>query len=440
VAPSSADPRASLAPSAGRLSHEAASPQPARPVAPDPLPLVVQATSLLLLNAETTERTILAGTRLARALGHRAAVFPRWDELIVRIEGGQGSSAQIALVAPVAVDMHKVHETERVVDAISRGELSPEEGRSAFTRISALPPVTLARFVLAAALGACALAVVWGASRPATFPLIAFSAAAGALLRRGLSRVIPTFLVQPFGAALIAGLVGGLAQRLQLDSALALIAVCPCMVLVPGPHFLNGFIDLARARIALGCARLAFACVVLLAISAGLLLGLSLVGASLPVSPPARSIPLPLDVVAAAVAVWAFASFYSMPWRYLSIPMLVGACAHGLRWALLALGTSAEAAAFIACILVGVVVTLLAPRLRQPFSALSFAAVVTMIPSVFVFRMAAGLVELARVGETVHPGLASAVLSNGATATLILLAMGFGLILPKLCVDRFHDG
>jgi uncharacterized membrane protein YjjP (DUF1212 family) len=410
------------------------------PAAPDPLPLVVQATSLLLLNAETTERTIMAGARLAEALGHRATVIPRWDELLVRIENEQGSRAQIAPVAPVAVDMHKVLETERVVDAISSGKLSPEEGRSAFARISALPAVTVGRFVLAAAVGACALAVVWGASRPSTFPLIAFSAAAGALLRRKLSRVIPTFLVQPFGAALIAGLVGGLAQRFQLDSALALIAVCPCMVLVPGPHLLNGFIDLARARIALGCARLAFAGVVMLAISAGLLLGLSLVGASLPVSPPSRSIPLPLDVVGAGLAVSAFASFYSMPWRYLPIPMLVGACGHGLRWSLLALGTSAEAAAFVACILIGTVVTLLAPRLRQPFAALSFAAVVTLVPSVFLFRMAAGLVELARTGETVHPGLASAVLSNGATATLVLLAMGFGLILPKLLVDRFHDG
>jgi uncharacterized membrane protein YjjP (DUF1212 family) len=429
------------------LAEPAGGPSPAAtPAAPvslgatDPLPLVVQAASLLLLNAETTERTILAGKRLAEALGHRATVIPRWDELLVRIENAQGSRAQIAAVAPVAVDMHKVLETERVVDAISSGELSPEEGRSAFARISALRPVTLGRFVLAAAVGACALAVVWGASRPATFPLVAFSAGAGALLRRGLSRFIPTFLVQPFGAALIAGLIGGLAQRFQLDSALALIAVCPCMVLVPGPHLLNGFIDLARARIALGCARLAFAGVVILAISAGLLLGLSLVGASLPVSPPSGSIPLPLDVVAAGLAVSAFASFYSMPGRYRPIPMLLGVCAHGMRWWLLALGTSAEAAAFVACLLVGVVVTPLAPRLRQSFSALSFAAVVTLIPSVFLFRMAAGLVELARVGETVHAGLASAILSNGAMATLILLAMGFGLILPKLLVDRFHDG
>jgi uncharacterized membrane protein YjjP (DUF1212 family) len=32
------------------------------------------------------------------------------------------------------------------------------------------------------------------------------------------------------------------------------------MVLVPGPHILNGAIDLARTRVALGIARLAYSC------------------------------------------------------------------------------------------------------------------------------------------------------------------------------------
>ena len=40
---------------------------------------------------------------------------------------------------------------------------------------------------------------------------------------------------------------------------LLLIAVCPCMVLVPGPHILNGAIDLMRTRVALGIARLGYA-------------------------------------------------------------------------------------------------------------------------------------------------------------------------------------
>ena len=62
-------------------------------------------------------------------------------------------------------------------------------------------------------------------------------------LRRGLARYSANVFLQPFCAALLAGMVGALAVRYQLSSSLRLVAVCPCMVLVPGPHFLNGAID-----------------------------------------------------------------------------------------------------------------------------------------------------------------------------------------------------
>jgi uncharacterized membrane protein YjjP (DUF1212 family) len=51
---------------------------------------------------------------------------------------------------------------------------------------------------------------------------------------------------------LLAGAVGAIVVRLQLSSVLRLVAVCPCMVLVPGPHLLNATIDLDRACISLG--------------------------------------------------------------------------------------------------------------------------------------------------------------------------------------------
>ena len=60
------------------------------------------------------------------------------------------------------------------------------------------------------------------------------------------------------------------------------------MVLVPGAHFLNGAIDLARARIALGACRIGYASLITLVISVGLLAGLSLGGVDLPASPPQR--------------------------------------------------------------------------------------------------------------------------------------------------------
>ena len=53
----------------------------------------------------------------------------------------------------------------------------------------------------------------------------------------------------------------GLAVRGQIAMLTAerpgqTLAVCPCMVLVPGPHFLNGIIDLVHGQLSLGAFRL----------------------------------------------------------------------------------------------------------------------------------------------------------------------------------------
>jgi Putative threonine/serine exporter len=74
-------------------------------------------------------------------------------------------------------------------------------------------------------------------------------------LRRGLARLSENVFLQPFCAALLAGVVGALAVRYQLGSSLGLVALCPCLILVPGPHVLNGGLDLIRSRIDLGASR-----------------------------------------------------------------------------------------------------------------------------------------------------------------------------------------
>ena len=62
-------------------------------------------------------------------------------------------------------------------------------------------------------------------------------------------------------------------------------------------------IDLINGRIHLGAARFLYAVLVVVAISTGLLLALTLLGASLPSGAPGRSAPLWEDVIAAGVAV-----------------------------------------------------------------------------------------------------------------------------------------
>src|SRR5262249_59327065 len=124
----------------------------------------------------------------------------------------------------------------------------------------------------------------------------------------------------------------------DLSSYLLLSAVFPGRVVVRRPHEVSGMMALIAARITLGASGLVSACPIVLAISAGLLLGLGLLGVSLPPGVPGREVPIWLDVISAGVAVAAFSIFFSMPLRMLGWPVAVGMAAHALRWSTLAIG------------------------------------------------------------------------------------------------------
>ena len=70
----------------------------------------------------------------------------------------------------------------------------------------------------------------------------------------------------------------------------------------------------------------------------------------------------------------------------------------------------------------------------MPFAAIGFASVVSMIPGVFLFRAASGLLQLADGSHTTL-ALISATVADGMTAVTITLAISFGLIVPKLVID-----
>jgi len=310
--------------------------------------------------------------------------------------------------------------TMRAIGDVESGRLSPDGAMKAIGVISRSPPAPTWLFALAAAAGAAALSVIFGINHFVAMTLIFASAGTGAVMRRALAQVSQNDFIQPFCAAILAGVIGGLAVRYDLSSSLRLVAVCPCMVLVPGPHVLNGAFDLIGGRIHLGAARLGYAGLIVLAISTGLMLGLTLLGVSLPVDPPGRAVPLWQDIIAAGVAVACYSVFFSTPLTMLPWPVAVGMLAHALRWISLTIfGFGVAAGALIACIIVGLMLTPVSRRFHMPFAAIGFAAVVSLLPGVYLFRMLSGLVQVAGGGE-ISLSLITGTIAAGVTAAVVM--------------------
>jgi len=416
-------------------SAVAATTEPTPPA--DRIGLVLDFARVLYVNGQATDQTLDETEQVASALGLRIDADARWDELQLQIGDDVLKPIIEAPASPSNVDMMRVAAATSAIKELLINRLSIAAATQAIYAAAKAPPLPTWLFMFGAAGGAVALAIIFGIEHLVPAAIIFVSAFAGAGLRRVLARHTTNLFVQPFCAALLAGLIGALAVRYQLSSSLRLVCVCPCMILVPGPHLLNSALDLIKGRIHLGAARGIYATLVIVAITMGLLCGLALLGTSLPVEPVGRAVPLWEDVLAAGVAVAAYSIFFSTPLRMLPWPVSVGMLAHALRWVAISVFSATPAVgALVACIVVGIILTPISRRSKMPFAAIGFASVVSMMPGVFIFRMASGLEQIASGVHTTLP-LISGAIADAMTATTIILAMSFGLVVPKLFIDYF---
>jgi uncharacterized membrane protein YjjP (DUF1212 family) len=413
----------------------------------DRIDCILRAAALLHTSGQTTQRVIEVTTRMARAFGYEAVVLPQWDLILLRFRPLATDALtpwrdESVHVRPTSVDMNKVSQTTHLIDRLSDlpyplTEAEVSLAKDELTAIAALKPSSDLRFVLMAGLGASALGMIFGVTSSLSLALIFFAAALGAILRRALAG--ENLFVQPLVAASVAGLVGGASQHFFVDTQLQFVDITPCMILVPGAHILNASLDLARGRLSLGLTRLTYCLMILLVICAGLLVGLTITNGSLTDGMLSDQVPLWLDIVSAGIAVAAFGAFFSLPWRILIAPILVGMICHASHWLIIENGGGVVLGVFVACLIAGTITAILARFLKLPFAALAFSAVVSMMPGIFVFKFASDLLEVYRADSGATLEMLTGVVSNGTTTFLIVMAMTFGLIAPKMLIDGWIE-
>ena len=95
----------------------------------------------------------------------------------------------------------------------------------------------------------------------------------GLLARQELGRRHVSLLALPLTAAFVGAALGGLAIRLGWTRTPELVLIVPALMVVPGPHLINGLLDLIDNYLPMSLARLGLAAGVLLASTLGILLG-----------------------------------------------------------------------------------------------------------------------------------------------------------------------
>jgi uncharacterized membrane protein YjjB (DUF3815 family) len=391
-------------------------------------------------NGQETKETIGSVARMSKVFQYESYLSIGWEEIYLQVSDGKTTLNRFIAVQPSKINMNQVAATMKLVAVFESNSKTSKDLKNELLLIDKLPSANNYIFIAACVAGAVALSIIFGAKNPYAILLIGISAGLGAYIRGILSKVNVNPLLQTFAAALLAGIVGAIAVKLNVSTEARLVAVCPCMILVPGPHLLNGTLDLGELRIPLGAARLLFAMLTIFTICAGLLIGLGICSESLPPNAASLSIPIWVDMFAAGIAAISYGIFFSMPFKMLVFPLFAGMAAHVLRWEVMSVyHINIVMAACLACVVAGIITAPISKKYNLPFAGIGFASVVSLIPGVFLFRMSSALIQIEENNTSSIVSLMGITLSDGMVALLIIAAMAFGFVVARRVIGIFNN-
>jgi uncharacterized membrane protein YjjP (DUF1212 family) len=392
------------------------------------LRLLQLAARLLLeynVRCKTLERQI---ARLAAHLGVGVRTAIAYRNATLFIEGGMPLHVQVPeLRMNVAISSG----TRGVIDALCGGRIEPAAAEQRLAQLQRMPP-QYGRWVLATLVGLAASALAWILRADAAATAASgVSAALGLIVRQELGKRHVMLFALPLAAAFIGAVIAGLVIRLGWTVTPELCLIVPALMLVPGPHLINGVDDILDNHVATGLARLGLASGIIMAAAIGVLLGryVTLGDASLAATT-FEGLPLTLllDVVLAGIAACGFGAFYNTPGRVLSVAVAGGMAGHGVRYVCLAEGVGLSVATLFGCLAIGAVAAAARERLGLPFADVAFAGAVTMMPGALIYESIAGVVQMAAQHGAADPALTAATLALLFKALFVVGAMAIGLL------------
>jgi uncharacterized membrane protein YjjP (DUF1212 family) len=392
--------------------------------------LLVQAGRLLLEYNESTAAIDRALKQTAGALtGESCTVAVSYGGVSVAL------AEEVAAPRPVREFRYNAAVQARVhgiLAHVRRGEVEASAALAALGGVEAETP-RQPRWLAVATLGSAAasLAGLLGADLGAA-AVAAVATGLGLLARQEVGRRHVCLLAQPLTAAFIGAVLGALAIDRGWTGSPELALIVPALMLVPGPHLINGLLDLIDNYVPMALARLGLATGILLASALGVVLGIEVTDLGpLPSehAGTADHLNLVSDMALAGIATCGFAVFYNTAWRHLWMATAGGMAAHGLRFLALEVGCTPEAATFLGGLTVGAISAWMARISSTPVAVIAFAGAVTMIPGLSLYRALAGALQLARTPDAADSGVVVATLGNALHGCLVVSALALGLIL-----------
>lgn len=389
---------------------------------------LLQAAARLLLEYNERSGLIKAHLdRLASHLGIAVSIAVDYRQVTIAMPQGRmfrADAAELRINTAVSIA------TLRTIDDLCTGRIDVDEAMRRFESVERTSGrhgrlVVATLFGLAAAALAALLGADWAAIGSS-----GVSAAAGLIARQEVSRRTGTPLPPTFIAALVGALVGAIVIRAGWTLTPNLSLIVPALMLVPGPHLINGIEDILENEVQTGISRLCLAVAILLASALGIAVCVWLLpGAIAESAPGGRAIGIAaVEMLLAGAASAGFSTFQNSPWRVVWVSVVCGAIGYGIRALALSFGLGLAMASLAACLAIGIVAGVASNRLHLPFASAAFAGAAPLMPGVLIYRGIAGGVRLSAAGTSADPMLVVAMLSPLVQAAFVVAAMVIGLL------------